>query len=129
LSDTWWIEWDYRDKRNINNRNVSNLTLEFVNQTHASTSGSIYNATFFSAAVVPAVFDNSSLTVIGYAFLTDTLSPGEWRIRANYTNLFEQGGMTNITHLSEPFYIEGEGNCTGVVSADNTTLKSPSSVS
>lgn len=115
------IDWEYRDARNLNNNGIDNITLEFVTQTNASTNGSIYNATFSSAGVVPLVFgkinntDNSSLTAIYYPYSTATLSPGEWRIRANYTNIYEDDGKTKITYLSQPFYIEGDtGNCTGV---------------
>jgi hypothetical protein len=47
-------------------------------------------------------------------FTGTAVSPGAWRIRANYTNTFEQQGSP-VSYLSEVFYLQGpKANCQGV---------------
>ena len=92
-----------QDARNAVNANISQLTFEYVNDKTGEATGSS----------TPTLEDTVSTI---FAFSGTDLSPGAWRIRANYTNTFEKGSP--VSYLSEIFYIDGaDGNCEGLATS------------
>lgn len=101
----WVIGWEYRDGRNNYNEGIDDISVEFVRQI-GSSNGSIYDAEFGSAQTInPSINDGVALNLFNDPLGTAGLSPGEWRIRVNYTNVYEPG--RTLTAIGPPFYIEG----------------------
>lgn len=109
----YFLSWDYRDLRNQFGTGIDNLTFEFVQQSGSPT-GSLYNATYTGVGSFPVP---ATALSFNYPYSTADLTTGEWRLRANYTNTFENGGMETV-YISEPFYIAGTSSpCYGLKSS------------
>ncbi|KAG8980245.1 hypothetical protein FRB94_010232 [Tulasnella sp. JGI-2019a] len=111
------LAWSFVDGRNLAPtlaNGVDSLTMEFV-QGHFD--GDSNTTTYFSAGSFPVDATTGSTN---YPLSTLSLFPGEWRVRANYTNIYEggpQGQRNNVSALSEPFFIAGvtaKSSCYGV---------------
>jgi hypothetical protein len=80
------------------------LILEYVNDKTGKATGSS----------TPPLDDTTAST--DFSFSGTAISPGAWRIRANYTNTFEEGSP--VSSLSEVFYLEGaDGSCEGLATS------------
>jgi hypothetical protein len=97
------VAWDFVDYRNFLGAKVSNTTLEFVNDKTGEATGKY----------IPK--ESDSLSVL-FPFAGTDVSPGAWRIRANYTNPFENGGKPTF-YLSEVMFLSGPSateECDGI---------------
>ena len=96
-------DWDsnyVQDHRNSINAGISKLTFEYVNDKTGEATG----------LNTPSLDGNIANN---FDFAGTDVSPGAWRIRANYTNTFEKGSP--LSYLSDVFYIQGvDGDCEGL---------------
>lgn len=96
------VEWFYVDTRNYRNTAISDLQLEAVSE---NTTEVVHLGTAPMATGTIFSYD------IGIASLP--ITPGAWRVRANYTNTFEHSGSI-VSALSEVFYVvESNSSCQG----------------
>lgn len=111
LDGSTYVTWGYRDIRNKEGANISNLQFEFVSEKTGQAFGNHV-----------ASSDDFFITQFSFDFPGTGVSVGAWRVRGNYSSPFENGSKT-VSTLSEVFYIEGTNSlqtCDGLGKSSTT---------